>query len=102
MAKTAYGLAALLMLTAVAGAAAAQIPEDSPLRSEGPQACSLTAALPAEWSEPEKWAWRKICQGGAADFDARYGTQEECKRQIARIGLPSRAGNCGRPFFAPC
>ena len=87
---------ALLLLLATAGAVA----ETSQIASSGPservQAGCVTAPAPEGWSESEKWAWDQICNGGIADFDARYGTQEECKRQS-----PDRFAEPRRKLRAP-
>ena len=81
----------LLAVTAAASPAKASASESSAYASSIAQGCSEIAPPPAAWSESEKWAWDQICHGGAADFDARYGTQEECKRQSPdRFAEPRR------------
>ena len=32
--------------------------------------------LPTDWTEPEKWAWRRIASGELADFNARDREQD--------------------------
>ena len=82
MDRSRYRLTCVLLVSAATTTAAAATSRDiSNVRPEGMQACNVEAPIPAGWSESEKWAWDQICQGRTADFDLRFGTQEQSGRQ---------------------
>ena len=67
--------------TVATWAVAAPNSSDSAVRTVDAQVCGGGASLTASWSESERWAWRQICQGQAADFDAALNTKRDSGRQ---------------------
>ena len=80
----------LLLLMVATGTVAATISADSVAREDDAQACGQVTSVPAAWSPSERWAWRQICQGQSADFDAAFGTQEISGQQSDERFLDAR------------
>ena len=51
-----------------------ELPSESRIGKSLPgEACRIGPSdLPKKWTEPEKWAWREICEGRIANFNERY------------------------------
>ena len=69
-------VASVVLLFASASIAYAQasgLPPESKIGKALPgEACRIgPTGLPKRWTEPEKWAWKEICEGRAADFNKR-------------------------------
>ena len=86
----------LLLLTVASWAVSAPNLSDSAVRTVDAQVCGGGASLTAYWSESERWAWRQICHGQAADFDALFNTQKDSGRQTDdRFAEPRRKLGAG-------
>ena len=64
----------LFACASIAHAQASGLPPESKIGKALPgEACRIVPTdLPQIWTEPEKWAWKEICEGRTADFNKPF------------------------------